>query len=122
MTRLRIMLLGVLLLGSASPWALASPIDPAAGAWVFTTAALATGAHSFTVTTTTSSGIESAASDPWVVTTDTAAPAKPGTFTVTDDVGLRTGSLAVIGTVTDDDVLTLSGTVEAGAARAGDRV
>ena len=85
------------------------------GAWSWTTGVLGSGPHSFSVTTTTASGVESAASDPWDVVIDTAAPETPGTFTVTDNVGLRTGSLAVIGNVTDDNSLTLSGTVEAGA-------
>jgi large repetitive protein len=85
------------------------------GAWSWTTGVLGSGPHSFSVTTTTASGVESAASDPWDVVIDTAAPAKPGTFTVTDDVGLRTGSIAVIGNVTDDNSLTLNGTVEAGS-------
>ena len=85
------------------------------GAWSWTTGALSEATHSFSVTTTTTSGVESAASDPWVVSIDVTAPAKPGTFTVTDDVGLRTGSIAVIGNVTDDNSLTLNGTVEAGS-------
>lgn len=88
--------------------------DGTTGAWSWTTGVLASGPHSFSVTTTTASGVESAASDPWLVNIDTAAPATPGTFTVTDDAGLRTGSL-VSGAVTDDNILTLSGTVEAGA-------
>lgn len=85
------------------------------GAWSWTTGVLGSGPHSFSVTTTTASGVESAASDPWDVVIDIAAPAKPGTFKVTDDVGLRTGSIAVIGNVTDDNSLTLNGTVEAGS-------
>ena len=85
------------------------------GAWSLTTDKLVEGLHSFSVTTTTASGVESAASDPWDVTIDLTSPKQPGTFTVTDNVGLRTGSLAEIGDVTDDNVLTLSGEVEAGA-------
>lgn len=89
--------------------------DGTTGAWSLTTDKLLEGNHSFSVTTTTASGVESAASDPWDVVIDTASPETPGTFTVTDNVGLRTGSLAVIGDITDDNNLTLSGTVEAGA-------
>jgi hypothetical protein len=89
--------------------------DDSTGAWLWTTDELGEGIHSFSVTTTTASGVESAASDPWDVSIDVTAPDKPGTITVSDDVGLRTGSLAVIGNVTEDNSLTLSGTVEAGA-------
>ncbi|MCP9817414.1 M10 family metallopeptidase C-terminal domain-containing protein [Synechococcus sp. GreenBA-s] len=101
--------------------------DDSTGAWFWSAEAppadatpvfLAEGIHSFSVTTTTASGVESAASDPWEVTIDLTSPKQPGTFTVNDDIGLNTGSLEQVSgtvTVTDDNNLTLSGSVEAGA-------
>ena len=47
------------------------------GAWSYTTAALANGAHSLTATATDAAGNTSAASSALSVTVDTAAPAKP---------------------------------------------
>ena len=47
------------------------------GAWSFTTATLADGAHSFTATATDAAGNVSAASAALSVTIDTGAPAAP---------------------------------------------
>ena len=58
------------------------------GAWSFTTAALADGAHSLTATATDAAGNVSAASAALSVTIDTAAPAAPVIASFSNDSGV----------------------------------
>ena len=92
---------GATLLGSATA--------NGAGAWSFTTAALADGAHSLTANATDAAGNTGVASAALSVTIDTAAPAVP---TITS---FSTGYGTVGDGVTNANVLTLTGTAEANA-------
>ncbi|WP_246623954.1 Ig-like domain-containing protein [Sphingomonas colocasiae] len=81
-----------------------------AGAWSFTPAtALATGGHSFRVTATDAAGNVSPQSTAYTITIDTAAPGVPSIGSVTDDVGLITGTIAN-GGLTDDTRPAIAGT------------
>src|SRR4029077_18276300 len=92
---------GVNLLGSATA--------NGAGAWSFTTAALANGAHSLTATATDVAGNTSAASSALSVTIDTVAPAVPTITSFSPDTG------TVGDGITNASVLTLTGSAEANA-------
>src|SRR6185503_12730153 len=92
---------GVTLLGSATA--------NGAGAWSFTTAALANGAHSLTATTTDVAGNTSAASSALSVTIDAAAPVVPSIAAFSTDSGTAGDG------ITNDNTLTLTGSAEANA-------
>ena len=92
---------GVTLLGSATA--------NGAGAWSFTTAALANGAHSLTATATDVAGNTSAASAALNVTIDTSAPVTPAIASYSTDSG------TVGDGITNDNTLTLTGSAEANA-------
>ena len=77
------------------------------GAWSFTTAALADGAHSFTATATDTGGNTSAASSALSVTIDTAAPAAPAIASWSNDTGTAGDG------VTSDNTLAFTGTAQA---------
>jgi Ca2+-binding RTX toxin-like protein len=76
------------------------------GAWSYTTAALADGAHSVTATATDAVGT-SGASTALAVTIDTTAPGSPTISSFSNDTGL------VGDGITADNTLTLTGTAEA---------
>jgi hypothetical protein len=90
---------GVTLLGSVA-------VD-GTGAWSYTTAALANGAHSLTATATDAAGNNSAASAALSVTVDTSAPVAPSIASFSTDSG------TVGDNITNDNTLTLTGTAEA---------
>ena len=90
---------GATLLGSATA--------NGSGAWSYTTAALANGAHSLTATATDAAGNTSAASAALSVTIDTAAPGAPAIASFSTDSG------TVGDGITNDNTLTLTGTAEA---------
>ena len=77
------------------------------GAWSYTTAALANGAHSLTATATDAAGNTSAASAALSVTIDTTAPVAPSITSFSTDSG------TVGDGITNDNTLTLTGTAEA---------
>ena len=77
------------------------------GAWSYTTAALANGAHSFTATATDVAGNTSAASAALSVTVDTIAPVAPTIASFSNDSGVTGDG------ITNDNTLTLTGTAEA---------
>ena len=90
---------GASLLGTASA--------NGSGAWSYTTAVLANGAHSLTATATDAAGNTSAASTALAVTIDTTAPVAPTVASFSTDSG-------VVGDhITNDSTLTLTGTAEA---------
>ena len=92
---------GATLLGSATA--------NGSGAWTFTTAALANGAHSLTATATDVAGNTGAASAALSVTIDTSAPVTPAIASYSTDSGI------VGDHITNDNTLTLAGTTEAGS-------
>ena len=77
------------------------------GAWSFTTATLADGAHSFTATATDAAGNTSAASSALSVTIDSGAPAAPAIASLSTDSGIAGDG------ITNDNTLTLTGTAQA---------
>ena len=77
------------------------------GAWTYTTAALANGAHSLTATATDAAGNTGVASAALSVTIDTTAPAAPSIASFSPDTG------TVGDGITSANVLTLTGTAEA---------
>jgi hypothetical protein len=78
-----------------------------AGAWAYTTAALANGAHSLTATATDVAGNAGVASDALAIRIDTIAPIAPTIASFSDDSG-------VVGDhITSDNTLTLTGVAEA---------
>ncbi len=79
------------------------------GAWSYTTAALANGAHSLTATATDAAGNTGAASTAMSVTVDTAAPVAPTIASFSTDSGVTGDG------ITNDNTLTLTGTAEANA-------
>ena len=79
------------------------------GAWSYTTAALANGAHSLTATATDAAGNTGVASTALAVTIDTTGPVAPTITTFSTDSGV-TGDH-----ITSDNTLTLTGTAEANA-------
>ena len=90
---------GATLLGSATA--------NGSGAWSYTTAALANGAHSLTATATDAAGNTGVASTALSVTIDTTAPVAPTITSFSTDSG-------VVGDgITNDNTLTLTGTAEA---------
>ena len=92
---------GATLLGSATA--------NGTGAWSYTTAALANGAHSLTATATDAAGNTGVASTALSVTIDTTAPVAPSIASFSTDSG-------VVGDgITNDNTLTLTGTAEANA-------
>ena len=92
---------GATLLGSA--------VANGSGAWSYTTAALANGAHSLTATATDAAGNTGAASAALSVTIDTTAPVAPSITSFSTDSG------TVGDGITNDNTLTLTGTAEANA-------
>ncbi len=90
---------GATLLGSATA--------SGTGAWSFTTAALANGAHSLTATATDAAGNTGVASAALSVTIDTTAPVAPSIASFSTDSG------TVGDNITNDNTLTLTGTAEA---------
>ena len=92
---------GATLLGSA--------VANGSGAWSYTTAALANGAHSLTATATDAAGNTGVASAALAVTIDTAAPVAPSIASFSPDTG------TVGDGITTANVLTLTGTAEANA-------
>ncbi len=90
---------GATLLGSA--------IASGTGAWTYTTAALANGAHSLTATATDAAGNNGTASAALSVTVDTTAPVAPSIASFSTDSG------TVGDGITNDNTLTLTGTAEA---------
>src|SRR6185503_6988436 len=92
---------GVTLLGSATA--------NGAGAWSFTTGALANGGHSLTATATDVAGNTSAASSALSVTIDASAPVTPVIASYSTDSG------TVGDAITNDNTLTLTGSAEANA-------
>jgi hypothetical protein len=92
---------------------LGTTIATAGGTWSFTTAVLPDGTHSFSVTSTDSSGNTSASSNPLlVVTVDTVAPATPAAADLTAASDTGTSSTD---NITADNTPTLAGTAEPGA-------
>ena len=77
------------------------------GAWTYTTAALANGAHSLTATATDAAGNTGVASSALSVTIDTTAPVAPSITSFTPDTGTAGDG------ITTANVLTLTGTAEA---------
>ncbi len=77
------------------------------GAWTYTTAALANGAHSLTATATDAAGNTGTASAALNVTVDTTAPVAPSIASFSTDSG------TVGDHITNDNTLTLTGTAEA---------
>ena len=92
---------GTTLLGNA--------VANSSGAWTYTTAALANGAHSLTATATDATGNTGAASSAFSVTIDTTAPSAPSITSFSPDTG------TVGDGATTANVLTLTGTAEANA-------
>ena len=92
---------GATLLGSA--------VANGSGAWSYTTAALANGAHSLTATATDAAGNTGVASAALSVTIDTTAPVAPSITSFSPDTG------TVGDGITTANVLTLTGTAEANA-------
>ena len=92
---------GATLLGSA--------VANGSGAWSYTTAALANGAHSLTATATDAAGNTGVASAALAVTIDTTAPVAPSITSFSTDSG------TVGDGITNDNTLTLTGTAEANA-------
>ena len=90
---------GATLLGSATA--------NGTGAWTYTTAALANGAHSLTATATDAAGNTGVASAALSVTIDTTAPVAPSITSFSTDSG------TVGDSITNDNTLTLTGTAEA---------
>ncbi len=90
---------GATLLGSVSA--------DGTGAWTYTTAALANGAHSLTATATDAAGNTGTASAALSVTIDTTAPVAPSIASFSTDSG------TVGDGITNDNTLTLTGTAEA---------
>jgi hypothetical protein len=89
--------------------------------WSYTTAALAEGAHSFTVRVVDAAGNQGAASAARTLIVDTAAPTATAAITdATDNAGIVQGAIAP-GGVTDDATPTLMGTIT-GALAAGEVV
>ena len=85
-----------------------------AGAWSFTSAALADGDYTFSATATDTAGNQGPASADFDLTVDTAAPAAPVITLAEDNVGADTNDLAD-GDTTDDTTPTLVGTADAGS-------
>jgi hypothetical protein len=79
------------------------------GAWSFSTGTLADGTHNFTATDTDAAGNTSASSPAMHVTVDTAAPLAPTMASFSPD------SAAMGDGITKADVLTLSGSADAGS-------
>ena len=77
------------------------------GAWTYTTAALANGAHSLTATATDAAGNTGVASSALAVTIDTIAPVAPTIASFSTDSGVAGDH------ITSDNTLTLTGTAEA---------
>ncbi|QQX57080.1 Ig-like domain-containing protein [Pseudomonas chlororaphis] len=97
---------------NASGVLIGAVISAANGIWSFEVPALSEGSHSFTVTATDATSIESSPSAPFVLEIDTTAP-NVADQELIDDVGPITGAI-VDGTVTDDNTPTLDGTAEPG--------
>ena len=92
---------GATLLGSA--------VANGSGAWSYTTAALANGAHSLTATATDAAGNTRCGVGGARVTIDTTAPVAPSIASFSTDSG------TVGDGITNDNTLTLTGTAEANA-------
>ena len=85
---------------------LGSVVANSSGAWTYTTAALANGAHSLTATASDAAANTSAASAALTVTIDTVAPAAPVITSFTPDTG------TVGDGITNANTLALTGTAE----------
>ena len=90
---------GATLLGSATA--------DGTGAWTYTTAVLANGAHSLTATATDAAGNTGVASAALSVTVDTTAPVAPSIASFSTDTGTLGDG------ITNVNVVTLTGTAEA---------
>jgi hypothetical protein len=86
-----------------------------AGNWSYTTAGLADGNYSFTVTATDGAGNVSALSSAYAVTVDTIAPAVPVIVSITDDAAPVIGVIPD-GGVSNDTTPILAGTAAANAS------
>jgi len=86
----------------------------AGGVWTFTPAALAEGAHSFTITTVDATGNPGASAGPIAITIDTTAPTTVLDLLLSNNNGTTPVEIAS-GTATNDNTPQLSGTAEAGA-------
>ena len=86
----------------------------AGGVWTFTPAALAEGAHSFTITTVDATGNPGASAGPIAITVDITPPAAATALLLSNNNGTTPVEIAN-GTATNDNTPQLSGTTEAGA-------
>ena len=86
----------------------------AGGVWTFTPAALAEGAHSFTITTVDATGNAGASAGPIAITVDTTVPTTVTDLLLNNNNGATAVEIAS-GTATNDNTPQLSGTTEAGA-------
>ncbi|TLU61264.1 BapA prefix-like domain-containing protein [Enterobacter sp. MF024] len=88
----------------------------AAGSWTFTPEApLGEGTRSIRFTATDTAGNTGAASEPFILTVDTVAPAAPTLTAISDNVGPIQTPIATSGQATDDTTPTLTGRAEANA-------
>ena len=95
---------------------LGSAVANGSGAWTYTTAALANGAHSLSATANDAAGNAGAASAALSVTIDTTAPGAPGAPgkpAAPGIVSISTDTGAVGDHITSDSTLTLTGTAVA---------
>jgi hypothetical protein len=97
---------GTTLLGNAT--------ESPAGTFTFTTAALASGAHTLSATATDAAGNVSAASSTFTLNVDTAVPNAPLIVAVSDDQAPNTGNLGT-GASTNDSTPTLTFSAEPGS-------
>jgi len=88
----------------------------AAGSWTFTPeTALDEGTRSIRFTATDTAGNTGPASDPFILTVDTLAPAAPTIVAAADNVGTIQNPITASGQVTDDTTPGLTGRAEANA-------
>ncbi|MCE0489776.1 Ig-like domain-containing protein [Pantoea sp. Mb-10] len=85
------------------------------GNWTFSSPVLADGPHSLTTTVTDAAGNTGPASDAFVFTVDTSAPAAPGGIQLSNDSGTTPVTIAPNST-TNDATPVLSGTAEPGSS------
>ncbi len=88
----------------------------ASGSWTFTPeTALDEGTRSIRFTATDTAGNTGPASDPFILTVDTLAPAAPTLTAISDNVGPLQDPITTSGQATDDATPTLTGQAEANA-------
>jgi len=88
----------------------------ASGSWTFTPeTALEEGSRSIRFTATDTAGNTGPASEPFILTVDTLAPAAPTLTAISDNVGPIQTPITTSGQVTDDALPGLTGTAEANA-------